>query len=135
MAYSFFRYLHPVGVAEAASHTNLTIGAANTAVLLTSSFFMSWASLEVREGESRAVGWLMFITAGLGIAFIVLKAAEYTEDLHEHLWPGESFVLPISDPKVGEVFFFPLLAAHRHPRAASARGRHRDLGYRVPRST
>lgn len=106
MAYSFFRYLHPVGVAEAASHTNLTIGAANTAVLLTSSFFMSWASLEVREGESRAVGWLMFITAGLGIAFIVLKAAEYTEDLHEHLWPGESFVLPISDPKVGEVFFF-----------------------------
>jgi cytochrome c oxidase subunit III len=104
-AYSFFRYLHPVDVPAAARHTNLTIGAANTAVLLTSSFFMSWASLEAREGENRASGWLMFVTAGLGIAFIVLKAVEYSEDLHEHLWPGASFALPISDPKVGEVFF------------------------------
>ena len=35
-AYSFFRYLHPAGVAAAASHTKIVIGSVNTAVLLTS---------------------------------------------------------------------------------------------------
>lgn len=105
-AYSFFRYLHPVGVAAAAAHTNLPIGAANTAVLLTSSFFMSWASLAARDGESRFAGRMMFVTAGLGVAFLGLKAIEYAEDFREHLWPGPGFSLPTADPKAGEVFYF-----------------------------
>ena len=105
-AYSFFRYLHPQGVAAAAAHTNLPIGAANTAVLLTSSFFMSWASLAARDGASRLAGRAMFAAAGLGIVFLALKAIEYAEDIHEHLWPGPSFSLPTADPKAGEVFFF-----------------------------
>lgn len=106
VAYSFFRYLHPAAVAAAASHTNLPIGAANTFVLLTSSFFMSWASLSARDGESRLAGWLMFITTGLGVAFLGLKAIEYAEDVREHLWPGPGFELPVAaDPKSGEVFY------------------------------
>lgn len=105
-AYSFFRYLHPVAVAAAASHTNLAIGAANTVVLLSSSFFMSWASLAASDGESRLAGGLMAVAAVLGIAFLGLKAVEYTEDLREHLRPGPGFSLPTPDPKIGEVFYF-----------------------------
>ena len=104
-AYSFFRYLHPEGVAAAAAHTNLPIGATNTAVLLTSSFLMSWASLAARDGQSRLAGWLLFLTAGLGIIFLGLKAIEYAEDFREHLWPGPGFSLPIADPKAGQVFY------------------------------
>lgn len=105
-AYSFFRYLHPQAVAAAASHTDLTIGAANTATLLTSSFFMSWASIAAREGESRIAAWTMFVAAALGVGFLALKAIEYTDDIHEHLWPGSGFLLPTADPKAGEVFYF-----------------------------
>lgn len=105
VAYSFFRYLHPYAVMAAAAHTDLKIGAANTAVLLTSSFFMSWASIAAREGESRLVSRLMFVAAGLGIVFLGLKAVEYYDDLGEHLWPGQGFLLHTPDPKAGEVFY------------------------------
>ncbi|HWD58471.1 MAG TPA: cytochrome c oxidase subunit 3 [Stellaceae bacterium] len=105
-AYGFFRYLHPAAIAQAAAHTDLKIGAANTALLLTSSFFMSWASLAARDGESRIVARVMFVAAALGVVFLGLKAIEYTDDIHEHLWPGPGFSLPTADPKAGEVFYF-----------------------------
>ncbi len=105
-AYSFYRYLHPAGVAEAAQHTKLVIGSANTVVLLTSSFLMSWASLAAHAGESRPCGRLMWGAAGLGVVFVILKGVEYTEEIGEHLWPGPSFALQTSEPRVGEVFYF-----------------------------
>jgi|SRR5579872_3312893 len=105
-AYSFYRYLHPQGVAEAASHTKIIIGAVNTAVLLTSSFFMSWASLAAREGSSRLAGRVMWPAVGLGLVFIILKGVEYAEEIGEHLWPGPGFSLDTVEPQVGEVFYF-----------------------------
>lgn len=105
-AYSFYRYLHPAGVAEAARHTKLVIGSVNTAVLLTSSFFMSWASLAARAGAIRPSGQLMWLVAELGVIFIILKGVEYAQEIGEHLWPGPSFALDISQTRVGEVFYF-----------------------------
>lgn len=104
-AYSFYRYLHPHGVAEAARHTKLVIGSANTVVLLTSSFLMSWASFAARAGQSRPCGRLMWGAAGLGVVFVILKGVEYTQEIGEHLWPGPSFVLQTNEPRVGEVFY------------------------------
>lgn len=106
VALGFFRYLHPLAVAAAAAHTDLKIGAANTAVLLTSSFFMSWASLATRDGENRIAARVMLVAAALGVVFLGLKAIEYTDDFHQHLWPGPGFSLPTPDPKAGEVFYF-----------------------------
>ena len=106
VAYTVFRYLHPIGVIEAARHTKIVIGSANTAVLLTSSFFMSWASLTARAGESRLTGRLMGAVAGLGVVFLALKGVEYGQEMDEHLWPGQHFSLDTADPKAGEVFYF-----------------------------
>ncbi|MFL5267848.1 MAG: cytochrome c oxidase subunit 3 family protein [Stellaceae bacterium] len=105
-AYSFYRYLHPAGVAEAASHTKIVIGSTNTVVLLTSSFFMSWASVAARAGESRPCARLMWAAAGLGVVFVILKGVEYAQEIGERLWPGASFALQTSEPRVGEVFYF-----------------------------
>ena len=105
-AYSFFRYLHPAGVAAAASHTKIVIGSVNTAVLLTSSFVMSWASLAARDGATRLAGRLMWVAAGLGGVFLCLKGIEYAEEIGEHLWPGPSFSLDIAEKRVGEIFYF-----------------------------
>src|ERR1700740_2509674 len=101
-AYSFFRYLHPAGVAAAASHTKIVIGSVNTAVLLTSSFVMSWASLAARDGASRLGGRLMWVAAVLGMVFLCLKGIEYTEEIGEHLWPGPNFSLDIVEKRIGE---------------------------------
>jgi cytochrome c oxidase subunit III len=105
-AYSIYRYLHPVGVAAAAAHTKIVIGSANTAILLSSSFFMSWASLAARAGDNRVCARVMAVAAALGTAFIVLKGVEYTEEIGEHLWPGPSFHLDTAEPKAGEIFYF-----------------------------
>jgi cytochrome c oxidase subunit 3 len=106
IAYSFYRYLHPRGVAEAASHTKIAIGAVNTVVLLSSSFFMSWASFAARAGQSRLAGRPMWAAAGLGVTFLILKGVEYAEEFKEHLWPGPGFSLASGEPRVGEVFYF-----------------------------
>jgi cytochrome c oxidase subunit III len=105
-AYTVYRHLHPQAVAEAASHTKIVIGSVNTAVLLTSSFVMSWASLSAAGGASRLAGRLLWAAAGLGIVFIALKGYEYAQEIGEHLWPGPNFSLGTAEPKVGEVFYF-----------------------------
>jgi cytochrome c oxidase subunit 3 len=105
-AYSVYRYLHPLGIAEAARHTKLVIGGINTLVLLTSSFVMSWAGLAARNGASRPAARLLWLTAGLGLVFIALKGVEYGQEIGEHLWPGASFALATSEPRIGAVFYF-----------------------------
>lgn len=105
-AYSFYRYLHPAGVAAAASHTKIVIGSVNTAVLLTSSFIMSWASSAARDGASRCAGSLMWVAAGLGIVFLCLKGVEYVEEVSENLWPGANFSLDVAEKRIGEIFYF-----------------------------
>jgi cytochrome c oxidase subunit III len=105
-AYSFFRYQQPEAVIEAARHTKIIIGSVNTGLLLTSSFFMSWASLAARDGQSRLLGRLMLIAAGLGVVFIALKGLEYGEEITEHLWPGQYFSLDVAEPREAEVFYF-----------------------------
>ncbi|HTW50872.1 MAG TPA: cytochrome c oxidase subunit 3 [Stellaceae bacterium] len=105
-AYTVYRYLQPAAVIEAARHTKIVIGSVNTGVLLTSSFFMSWASLAARAGQSRLLGWLMLIAAALGVVFVALKGLEYAQEITEHLWPGQHFSLDIAEPREGEVFYF-----------------------------
>lgn len=105
-AYSFFRYLHPEAVVEAARHTKIVIGSVNTGALLTSSFFMSWASVAARDGQNRQLGWLMLIAAGLGVVFIALKGLEYNQEISEHLWPGKHFSLEVAEPREAQVFYF-----------------------------
>ncbi|HEX4112921.1 MAG TPA: cytochrome c oxidase subunit 3 [Stellaceae bacterium] len=105
-AYTFYRYLHPAGIEDAAAHTKIVIGSVNTAVLLTSSFVMSWAAIAARAGDSRSIARLLWLVAALGLVFIGLKGLEYAEELGEHLWPGPSFALKTAEPHVGEVFYF-----------------------------
>ena len=105
-AYAFYRLLHEAGVEAAAAHTKLAIGSVNTAVLLSSSFVISWASLAARDGESRFAGNLIGAAAMLGMVFLALKGVEYAQEINEHLWPGRFFMLDTDEPRIGEVFYF-----------------------------
>jgi cytochrome c oxidase subunit 3 len=77
----FFGYLHgrivqPQAFVEASHHTHLWLGTLNTAILLTSSFFMALAV----QSKSKA---LLTLTALLGIAFLCIKGFEYRSEMSE----------------------------------------------------
>lgn len=92
LGYSVYRFTYPDGFAEAARHTQIAIGSANTAILLTSSFFVAWAVAIVRLGAGRIAAILFAAAAALGCVFLVLKGIEYRIEYHEHLVPGYFFI-------------------------------------------
>jgi cytochrome c oxidase subunit 3 len=91
LAYCVYRYGYPAAFAEAARHTKIVIGAANTAVLLTSSFLVAWAVLTARAGQGRLAARLLGFAGMLGLLFLVLKGYEYVREYRDHLVPGMDF--------------------------------------------
>lgn len=86
------RLAHPAEYVAASRKLHLWIGAANTAVLLTSSLAVAAAAVWAREGHGRRVAASLPAAGALGIAFLVLKALEYRAEWREGLLPG------LSDP-------------------------------------
>jgi cytochrome c oxidase subunit 3 len=103
-AYAVMRTTYPHQFALASHHANVMLGTINTAVLLTSSFFMAFAVRSAKLGDNRAVVLFLALTILLAFAFLALKGLEYSEDIADHLAPGASF-----DPKLPrqvELFFW-----------------------------
>lgn len=78
---------HPRAFEGGATLTHRDLGALNTAILLTSSLSAAIASAEVVAGRFHAARRAVIVTAGLGLAFIVVKAAEYTDLIGDDLTP------------------------------------------------
>lgn len=112
LSYLYGRSHWPDGFAAAAWHTDVAIGTANTAVLLTSSLFVALAVVAARETRPtrRRVATLLWITVALGAVFLALKGVEYRKDWLDGLVPGPSFRLGDSEgpPPVGAELFFVL---------------------------
>ena len=104
LTYTAYRVADPMAFAIAGRETNIWFGTVNTAVLLTSSLTMAIASqaANLEIAPRRLIGWCLFATAMLGVAFIILKGFEYKEDVEKHLFPGPLF--PLSAP-VSQIFF------------------------------
>lgn len=90
-AYLNYRIWFGSDFIAAARMTKVFLGAANTAVLLTSSACMAMAVTSFEAGAKRApVVWLI-ATALLGLLFIGIKATEYWLEFQEHLVPALNF--------------------------------------------
>jgi cytochrome c oxidase subunit 3 len=109
-AYAIARLHAPEAFAAASRQTNVVIGTANTAILLTSSFFMAWAVRSAAAGARKATAWLLVLTATLGILFAGLKLTEYAIDYRDHLVPLVNFAF---DPRYlpGALVFYGLYFA------------------------
>ena len=79
------RLSHPVEFVDASKHLHVWIGAANTAVLLTSSAAVALAVHAVHARQPRATMVLLAIAALLGVAFLGIKAYEYATEYNEGL--------------------------------------------------
>jgi cytochrome c oxidase subunit 3 len=115
LAYCVYRSTYPAGFADAARHTEIVIGTANTAILLTSSFLVAWAVTIARLREARFAALLVWGAALLGGVFIALKSVEYTIEYREHLLPGLGFDFPGIQAHAAYLFFsFYIVATGLH---------------------
>lgn len=82
------RLLHPHEVVAASKQLHVYIGAINTAILLTSSLCVALALPAARGGARRWAALLLGGAALLGVAFLGLKAFEYSLEYRDGLLPG-----------------------------------------------
>jgi cytochrome c oxidase subunit III len=115
LSYFVYRHVYPQAFMAASRHTDILIGAANTAILLTSSFLVACA-VEASATRARTISSALLIGAVfLGLSFIVLKGLEYADEYHEHLIPGVNFAFdgPLADGvELFFVFYFVATALH-----------------------
>src|SRR5438876_5071629 len=71
LGYTIYRFLYPGTFAAASRHTEVALGAANTAILLFSSTLMALAVRASQLGRRGQVVRLLLATAALGIVFMV----------------------------------------------------------------
>ncbi len=81
------RTLHPEAFVAASKRLHLFIGAANTAVLLTSSLAVALAVRAARSGDGRRTARLAAGAALLGLAFLGLKGLEYGLEYRDRMLP------------------------------------------------
>jgi heme/copper-type cytochrome/quinol oxidase subunit 3 len=86
-SYVLFRMAHPEWAQEA-SHLNLLAGTLNTMVLLASNFFMMKASTAADGGHTDDSKRFMLYTMALGLAFLGVKAFEYSAEFGQGEFPS-----------------------------------------------
>jgi cytochrome c oxidase subunit 3 len=115
LSYFVYRHAYPRAFMAASRHTDILIGTANTAILLTSSFFVACA-VEAFSVPARTASRALLIGAVvLGLSFVVLKGFEYAEEYREHLIPGIDFSFdgPLADGvQLFFVFYFVATLLH-----------------------
>lgn len=91
---------------QAAGHTDLALGTANTFILLTSSLFVALSVHGVRRNwRPSRVTWLLSGTIALGVLFLALKLLEYAHHFREGFYPGPSYANAELPGRGARVFF------------------------------
>ncbi len=89
--YSVYRYQFPLAFAECSRHLEIALGTLNTVVLITSSFTVALSIHYARTDRRRAAALCLMLTIGFALAFLGIKAVEYTAHFHEHSLPGKYY--------------------------------------------
>lgn len=107
-AYTVYRFKFNQAFELASEHLSIVFGAADTAVLLTSSLTMVLAVYAIQTQKSRKVLTLFLVlSAMLGATFLVMHGMEYYHDYLEHHIPGRNYHFEGkgSAPHFTEIFF------------------------------
>jgi cytochrome c oxidase subunit 3 len=91
MAYLAYRQLYPEAFAAASFKLNIKLGAANTIVLIVSSFTMASAVHAAAVGKQKLTVICLILTLILGFAFLGIKTIEYMDKFEHHEVPGANF--------------------------------------------
>ncbi len=106
-AYAYGRYEWTQAFEAASRSTDLMSGAANTAVLLSSSLAVAAALLWAEDGARQRARRALDVVLLLGLVFLLIKGHEYMQDWNEHLVPGPRFHLQsATDQAAAALFYF-----------------------------
>ncbi len=89
--YAVYRYEFPLAFQECSRHLNIGLGTLNTVVLITSSFTVAMAIYCARTDSKRAAAVFLLVTLLFALAFLGIKAIEYTAHFREHALPGKYY--------------------------------------------
>ena len=104
-AYALYRMKYPEAFAEASRHTDLLLGSIESIILLASSLSVMLALRAIRQDLTQLAAGLLWLTAALGLAFLVLHGMEYADEFREHLLPGPHFSFAGAHAAQAQVFF------------------------------
>jgi cytochrome c oxidase subunit 3 len=104
LSYTVYRITYPGAWAAGSLHTNLLLGTLNTAVLLTSSLTVALALGAAKLGNNKIAFRYLTATLFLGLVFLGLKGLEYSQHIHEGLWPGPNYDPDL--PAKTQLFFY-----------------------------
>ncbi|MBK5258604.1 MAG: cytochrome c oxidase subunit 3 family protein [Thermoanaerobaculia bacterium] len=118
-AYFVYRGMYHDAWKAGSHHQNWMIGTGNTAVLIGSSLTMALAVWAAQLGRRKLTVIMLTLTLILGSVFLGVKMYEYSEHIHEGLFPGKHFTFvehnnPALTPGVQlyMTFYFALTGLH-----------------------
>jgi cytochrome c oxidase subunit 3 len=86
-----YRYAYPEAFEKGSEKLNWVVGGINTLVLLVSSLMMVLAVHYAKHGLRAQLVRFLWLTAALGVIFLVFKSYEYYSDYRDNLIPGWRF--------------------------------------------
>ena len=113
--YTMYRATYPGAFAEGSRLCEVTLGALNTAVLITSSLTMALAVRAASLGRPRTTVWCLAGTMLLGAVFLAIKFLEYYHKYQERVVPGLNFTYAGPSARQVELFicfYFGLTGLH-----------------------
>jgi cytochrome c oxidase subunit 3 len=104
--YAVYRNWYPEAFAAASHELDVTLGAINTAVLITSSLTMALAVHSAQLGKRQLIMVFLALTMILGATFLGIKGFEYYHKFVEHHVPGSDFHFePKEHARHAQLFF------------------------------
>ena len=103
--YAVYRSWYPDAFAVASHELDVTLGAINTVVLITSSLTMALAVHAAQLGQRKLLMVFLVLTMILGAAFLGIKCIEYYHKFVEHHVPGPSFEFEPLHARHAQIFF------------------------------
>jgi cytochrome c oxidase subunit 3 len=105
LTYAIYRSWYPQAFAAASHELDVTLGAINTAVLITSSLTMALAVHAAEAGRRNLLMTLLVVTMILGGVFLGIKSVEYYRKFIEHHVPGPGFAFEPEYARHAQIFF------------------------------
>ncbi len=106
MALAYYNHLHPQEFIEASASLNRLLGGINTVILLVSALTMGLSLLKMRAGDVKGSKLMIWATIVLALAFLGIKAVEWTAEYNHGIFLMHGEMLPESGMSFGKKLFF-----------------------------
>jgi cytochrome c oxidase subunit 3 len=90
VVYTVYRYRNATAFHLAAHELSVVVGTVNTIILLISSATIAMSITAIQKKSKKLALALLFITLGLGFAFLVNKYFEWGHHIKDNIYPGSA---------------------------------------------